>query len=52
MYGVENQIAVDKKMPFRIIGYDGASYRGQLLDKVKKIVPVVTFVLYFGKSLI
>ncbi len=35
-------------MPFRIIGYDGASYRSQLLDKAKSIVPVVSFVLYFG----
>ena len=35
-------------MPFRIIGYDGASYRAQLLDKEKDIVPVASFVLYFG----
>ena len=48
MYGIENQIKVDKNMPFRMIGYDGASYRGQLLDKRKDIVPVVSFVLYFG----
>ena len=26
-------------MPFRIIGYDGASYRSQILEKNKKIVP-------------
>lgn len=48
IFGIENQIKVDKKMPFRIIGYDGASYRGQLLDKAKNVVPVVSFVLYFG----
>ena len=48
MFGIENQIKVDKKMPFRIISYDGAAYRGQLLGKNKNIVPVVTFVLYFG----
>jgi len=48
IFGIENQIKVDKKMPFRIIGYDGAAYRGQLLDKAKKVVPVVSFVLYFG----
>ena len=35
-------------MPFRVIGYDGAAYRAQLLDKRKSIVPVVTIVLYFG----
>ena len=47
-YGIENQVKVDEHMPFRIIGYDGASYRSQLLDKGKSIVPVATFVLYFG----
>lgn len=35
-------------MPFRVIGYDGAAYRSQLMDKRKNIVPVVTIVLYFG----
>ena len=48
MYGIENQVKIDKNMPFRMIGYDGASYRGQLLDKRKNIVPVVSLVLYFG----
>jgi len=48
IYGIENQIKVDKNMPFRMIGYDGAAYRGQLLDKGKNIVPVASFVLYFG----
>ena len=33
-----------------MIGYDGASYRGQLLDKRKNIVPVVSLVLYFGTN--
>ena len=31
-----------------MIGYDGASYRSQLALHTKKVVPVVTFVLYFG----
>ena len=36
-------------MPFRIIGYDGASYRSQLLDeKSKERCPVLSIVLYFG----
>ena len=35
MYGIENQIKIDKNMPFRMIGYDGASYRGQLLNKLQ-----------------
>ena len=48
MYGIENQSKVDKNMPFRIIAYDGASYRTQLLAKAKRIAPVVSFVLYFG----
>lgn len=48
LYGIENQSEVDYKMPFRIIGYDGAAYRSQLLDKQKRIVPVASFVLYFG----
>lgn len=46
--GLENQTMVDANMPFRIIGYDGAAYRAQFPDKSKKVVPVVTFVLYFG----
>lgn len=48
IYGIENQVKIDKNMPFRMIGYDGVSYRSQLLDKRKSIVPVVSLVLYFG----
>ena len=61
--GVENQTKPDRDMPFRGIGYDGASYRSQLLKKTEKTVkgkkklvplkeryPVVTIVLYFGKK--
>lgn len=49
LYGLENQTSVDKDMPFRIMGYDGQSYRSQL-DKSngKTRYPVVTLVLYFG----
>ena len=46
--GAENQTKVEKFMPFRAIGYDGATYRSQLQAKKKEIVPVVTIVLYFG----
>ena len=35
-------------MPFRIIGYDGAAYRNQLQQERRKMLPVVTIVLYFG----
>ena len=43
--GLENQTAVEPKMPLRVFGYEGASYRGQLEEK--HTVPVITLVLYF-----
>ena len=47
--GFENQTVQDYKMPLRVISYDGASYKKQLLDEeLKKNYPVVTLVLYFG----
>lgn len=46
--GIENQSTIEKNMPFRVIGYDGMAYRGQLQEKRKKVLPVVTVVLYFG----
>jgi len=47
--GLENQTSSYKYMPARVIGYDGAGYREQLLnDGEKSIVPVITLVLYFG----
>lgn len=49
VYGIENQTQIDQMMPLRIIGYDGASYRDQLLKgKSKRKHPVITLVLYFG----
>ena len=50
--GLENQTSEEKYMPLRVIGYDGASYRQQLLkeNNENKIVPVVTLVLYYGTS--
>ena len=50
--GIENQTSEEKYMPLRVIGYDGASYRQQLLkiNNGNKIVPVVTLVLYYGTS--
>ena len=63
LMGVENQTKPDKDMPFRIIGYDGAAYRSQLLKKEENMVngktkkkrckeryPVITVVLYFGEK--
>ena len=47
--GIEHQSEPDSCMPARVIAYDGASYRSQLLGKAeRKIFPVVTLVLYFG----
>ncbi len=46
--GLENQTAQDKDMPLRILAYDGASYRSQILNGSGKRYPVITLVLYFG----
>ena len=51
--GFENQTEADADMPLRVISYDGAAYRSQLLkDKESKTATdryaVVTLVLYFG----
>lgn len=46
--GFENQTASDPNMPLRVIGYDGAEYRAQLLANGENFYPVVTIVLYFG----
>ena len=61
--GIENQTKPDRDMPFRSIGYDGASYRSQMLKKTERMLkgkmkllpakeryPVVTIVLYFGEE--
>ena len=34
-YGIENQITKDSDMPLRVIGYDGAAYRSQLLKETE-----------------
>ena len=60
LVGLENQTDVDSDMIFRVLGYDGITYRDQLdllsdeLDskgkpkKSKQRFPVFTLVLYFG----
>lgn len=56
LYGLENQTDIDSDMPLRVISYDGAGYRAQLLadndckdDSGCKVrYPIVTLVLYFG----
>ena len=47
--GIENQTDIDADETIRVIGYDGTSYRGQLLGENEKKYPVVTLVLYFGE---
>lgn len=48
--GIENQTGADLDMTLRVIGYDGAEYRAQLLpdSTAKARYPVITLVLYFG----
>lgn len=47
--GLENQTKSERDMPLRVIGYDGNSYRAQLLNSEKwQRYPVLTLVLYFG----
>ena len=46
--GFENQTASDPNMPLRVMGYDGAEYRAQLLGDSENLYPVVTLVLYFA----
>ena len=50
LFGLENQTVPDKLMPMRVIGYDGAEYKEQVLEenRYKKKYPVITLVLYMG----
>ena len=54
LFGIENQTNTDPDMVLRVIGYEGASYRSQLLSNEidnegkKSRYPVITLVLYFG----
>ena len=47
--GLENQSMPEKEMPIRIMGYDTAAYKAQIVEKTqKRWYPVITLVLYFG----
>lgn len=46
LLGLENQTDVDYDMVFRVMRYDGASYKIQ--EKSQEKYPVITWVLYFG----
>lgn len=50
LLGLENQTTLDKYMPIRVMAYDAASYKAQLVNENKKLYPVVTLVLYFGEN--
>ena len=49
LIGFENQTEADWDMALRVLGYEGADYRGQL-SAGQGLYPVVTLVLYFGDS--
>ena len=46
LLGLENQTDEDYDMVFRVLRYDGASYKMQEAEREK--YPVITWVLYFG----
>ena len=48
--GLENQTEPDADMPLRVMEYDGAEYRAQLLkdNTARSRYPVITLVLYYG----
>lgn len=58
LFGVENQTQPERDIPFRVMGYDGASYRAQIYQEKgadgkyhanrNPRYGVVTLVLYFG----
>ena len=57
LYGIENQEKAERVMPLRVFGYEGNSYRSQLLHreetkegKKPPLYPVVTLILHFGKN--
>ncbi|WP_201336289.1 Rpn family recombination-promoting nuclease/putative transposase, partial [Lactobacillus nasalidis] len=49
LVGIENQTRPDKHMPARVMNYDAAAYCYQL-TKSKKLYPVLTLVVYYGKE--
>ena len=49
-FGLENQTKPDRTMPIRVMGYDWLVYDNQIKQRhgKQKLLPVVTFVVYFG----
>ncbi len=51
VFGIENQAKYEKYMPLRVYGYEGASYRSQVLGEPPyKVHQVVTIILNFGNT--
>ena len=48
LLNIENQSKIDKDMPLRIIGYEGAKYNSQLIANNKQRFAVVSLVLNFN----
>lgn len=52
LYNLENRSSVDRKMPLRCAGYDGAAYRSQYKSRDGQgIYPVISVVLNWGEEL-
>ena len=49
-FGIENQSEEDDDMVIRILGYDYASYREQIINNKAKRYPVITIVLNFSED--
>ena len=47
--GLENQTEIDRKMPLRVMGYDGSSYKYMLANEIEPC-PVITLVLNFSNK--
>ena len=45
---IENQSTLDSRMPLRVMGYEGARYNVQYLNRAKYIYPVITIILNFN----
>lgn len=48
--GIENQSTLDDYMPVRIMGYDYAKYRSQVVRNEYPLLPVITIVLNFSNK--
>ena len=51
LYNLENQSVIDRRMPLRCAGYDGAAYRSQYREKKEQgVYPVISIVLNWGEK--